>query len=338
MISIIIPIYNAEKTLKRCLDSIQKQSFPDYQAIMVNDGSSDKSEEICRSFSTTDDRFQYYYQENSGVSAARNFGIDVAAGEYISFCDSDDYLEPDFFELLLRTAENNPDCGHIWSRFHIISGDGEKPTVPKNLAEDSTWRFTLKQYMSLHEDCLDTSPWNKLFRADIIRNSKIRFSEGLSLGEDWLFNLDYIDASGNDTIAVITKPIYNYLQGNGESLDSKYRSDLLEIDQRLMTACYAHLKKWDVPQEQMDKFYNSCFYMNENILRNTLRAPDMSLREKIRWNSAFMKSAAFREILEKRTCFVHPMFLAAYRSGNYSRVIYSEKLSAFKRMIRRGAR
>ena len=177
---------------------------------------------------------------------------------------------------------------------------------------------------------VDAGPCNKLYRSDIIKSSGVRFPEDLSLGEDWIFNLAYIDASENGRIAVITKPLYNYVRGNDESLDSKYRSDLLDIYRRLNNACLTHLQKWGVSDAQMAKFFDSRFYLYERVLRNTMRAPDKNLSEKIRWNNAFLRSAEFREALETRECFVHPLYLMAYRSGNFRNVLLADRLCKMK--------
>lgn len=95
-ISIIIPIYNAEKTLNRCLDSIKQQIFNDFEVLLIDDGSKDSSLTICKSYASKDSRFRVFEKENGGASSARNIGLNNAKGEYIAFCDSDDYVEPDW--------------------------------------------------------------------------------------------------------------------------------------------------------------------------------------------------------------------------------------------------
>ena len=187
--------------------------------------------------------------------------------------------------------------------------------------------------MSLHEMWLDAEPWNKLYRTDIVQTAKVRFPEDLSLGEDWLFNLAYIDASANEKIVVVTKPLYNYMRGNDESLDSKYRKDLLDIYRRLNDTCLSYLRKWKLPTEQIEKFYNSRFYLYEKVLRNTMRAPDKTKREKMKWNSTLMQSDEFKASLQTRKCFIHPLYLFAYRSGNFSNVLLADQMVAIKRAL-----
>lgn len=330
LISVIVPVYNVERCLNKCIESICEQAYQNVEIILADDGSTDSSSRMCDQLAATDRRIRVIHKPNGGVSSARNAGIDAATGEYISFCDSDDYLEPDYLASLLQTAESNPDCGHIWCCFQTVTGYQKENAVPNYSAAEDIQRYTLQDYMTLHEMWLDAGPCNKLYRSDIIKSSGIRFPENLSLGEDWLFNLAYIDASKNGRIAVITKPLYNYVRGNDESLDSKYRSDLLDIYRRLNNACLTYLQKWEVSDAQMAKFFDSRFYLYERVLRNTMRAPDKSLHEKIQWNNAFLRGAEFREALEARECFVHPLYLRAYKSGSYRTVLFLNHLHKWK--------
>lgn len=334
MVSILIPVYNSIHSIEHCVRSVRKQTVSDWELILVDDGSTDGSGELCDQLASEDKRIKVIHKSNGGVSSARNAGIEAATGDEIVFCDSDDSYEADYLETMLCTAKENPDCGHIWCCFRTVSGYTDEESQPEACGNE-VQVYTLKEFMILHERWLDTVVWNKFFCAETIERSNLRFPDDLSLGEDWLFNLNYIDASESDKIAIITKPLYNYLQGKGESLDSKYRNDLPEIYRRLNSAYLTHLQKWNVPAEHMDKYYNSCFYMNEKILRNTMRAPEKSRREKIKWNSSFMKSEEFQDILNKRTCYVHPLLLVAYQSGNYSRVLCVERLSRLRRLWKR---
>ena len=333
MVSIIVPAYNCIKSLECCVGSIRQQTYTSFELILVDDGSADGSGELCDKFAAEDTRIRVIHKPNGGVSSARNAGIDAVTGEYITFCDSDDYLEPDYLETLVQAAEANPDCGHIWCCFQTVTGYQKENAAPNYTYAKSLLRYTLQEYMSLHEMWLDAEPWNKLYRTDIVQTAKVRFPEDLSLGEDWLFNLAYIDVSANEKIVVVTKPLYNYMRGNDESLDSKYRKDLLDIYRRLNDTCLSYLQKWKLPAEQIEKFYNSRFYLYEKVLYNTMRAPDKTKREKIKWNSTFMQSDEFKESLQAKKCFVHPLYLWAYRSGNFSNVLLVDRMVAIKRVL-----
>lgn len=333
MVSIIVPAYNCIKSLECCVGSIRQQVYADFELILVDDGSTDGSNALCDRLATEDTRIRVIHKPNGGVSSARNAGIDAATGGYITFCDSDDYLESDYLETLVQTAKSNPDCGHIWCCFQTVTGYQKENAVPNYISAEPVLHYTLKDYMTLHEMWLDAGPCNKLYTSRIIKEADLCFLEDLSLGEDWLFNLAYIDASANDRIAVVTKPLYNYVRGNDDSLDSKYRKDLLDIYRRLNAECLAYLKKWDMSQEQMEKFYSSQFYLYEKVLRNTMRAPDKTKQEKIKWNSTFMQTDEFKNVLSSRTCYVHPLYLAAYRSGNFTNVLFMDWLHKEKTRI-----
>lgn len=244
MVSIIVPAYNCIESLECCVGSIRQQTYTNFELMLVDDGSTDGSGELCDKLAAEDTRIRVIHKPNGGVSSARNAGIDAATGGYITFCDSDDYLEPDYLEALIQAAESNPDCGHIWCCFQTVTGYQKENAAPNYTSAKSLLCYTLQDYMSLHEMWLDAEPWNKLYRTDIVQTAKVRFPEDLSLGEDWLFNLAYIDASANEKIVVVTKPLYNYMRGNDESLDSKYRKDLLDIYRRLNDTCLSYLRKW----------------------------------------------------------------------------------------------
>ena len=330
MVSIIVPAYNCIKSLEYCVRSILCQSCADFELILVDDGSSDGSGELCDTLAAKDDRIRVIHKPNGGVSSARNAGIAAAAGEYITFCDSDDYLEPDYLATLLKTAEAEPAGSHIWCRFRVVTGSKKENAAPERASAESVLHYTRRDYMTLHEMWLDASPVNKLYTARVIKEAGLRFPDDLSLGEDWMFNLAYIDASENGRIAVVTKPLYNYVRGRDDSLDSKYRQDLPDIYRRLNESCFAYLQKWKLSEAQIEKFYNSRFYLYERVLHNTMRAPDKTRREKISWNSAFMHSDEFKAALGARTCYVHPIYLAAYKSGDFSNVLLADCLHRVK--------
>lgn len=333
MISIIVPVYNCRNSLNYCINSILRQTYADFELILVDDGSTDKSDMLCDAYAKKDSRIRVIHKKNGGVSSARNAGIDKSSGEYIAFCDSDDYLEPDYLDTLIQTAKSNPGCGHIWCCFQTVTGYQKENAVPNLTTIEPILYYTRREYMTLHELWLDTGPWNKLYKREIIQSAELQFSEDFSLGEDWLFNLTYLDSSLNDQIAVITKPLYNYVRGNNNSLDSMYRDNLLEIYRKLNEVCMKYLHKWDLDSEQMQKFYNGKFYMYERVLNNTMRNVDQKRCKNIAWNTSFMRSDEFKEVLSMRTCPIHPLYWLAYSSGNFRNVLLVDKLCRAKHCL-----
>lgn len=192
LISIIIPIYNGEKTINRCISSIKEQSYKNWEAILINDGSTDQTENIIRELADEDSRIVYKSQKNSGVSHARNVGITVAKGKYLAFIDCDDTFDHDFLmKMYNRISDTSADlviCGyHRNDEEHRKVMDTIK--LPDATLSVQQWMEGFWQYFS---NQVVQSLWNKMYRADIIRGNNVHFNECMKIGEDLNFNLDYI--------------------------------------------------------------------------------------------------------------------------------------------------
>lgn len=206
-ISIIVPVYNSEQYLPECIESILRQSFRDFELILVNDGSEDGSEAVCRSYD--DDRVRVFSQPNRGVSAARNRGLDEARGEWVVFVDSDDWLAENALEVLMgqpRVA----DLTFFGSLFHSKDSVA-RAYMPDNhfyTDRDEAQRGLVNLLFNpRHPDYVGFT-WNKMFRRDIIREHDIRFIEGLAIREDEAFTYSY--ASHCRTLATLPALLYNY--------------------------------------------------------------------------------------------------------------------------------
>lgn len=327
--SIIIPVYNAEKTLRRCLDSVKQQIYTDFEVIMVNDGSSDESEHICQQYANQDHRFKYIYQNNLGVSMARNKGLDVSSGEFIVFLDSDDSYEKEYLKEFSILIRNYPDYSSYWCGYNsIIVKNNQKRIITYD--KEGITSINKKHVMYLHEKVLDAFPVNKVFRKDIIDKYNIRMNPQLSLGEDLLFNFEYLNYSENE-ILVLNKPLYNYYIENEDSLDRKYRENMLQIYKVLNDELKKYLDVWNVDQDQYTLFYNSVFYSYERILRNTMRSEcKKTFIKKIGYNNSILRLNDFQESLKNRNCYVHPLYLTAYKLKNYFLVVILDKCLKLK--------
>lgn len=222
MISVIVPVYNRKETLERCVQSLLKQTFPDLEIILVDDGSTDGSGTVCNALSREDLRIRVIHKENGGVSSARNAGIEAAKGEYLMFTDSDDYAEPEMAEKLLEGIKGNDNDIAICGFHHHYQGRDivRIPNVPGQSGEEN--------FLSLYGQGFMNMPWNKLYRRELAG----RFDESLSLGEDLLFNLDYLRRT--DGIAVVKEALCHYMQDDtGASLSSQKRADRLELAKRI---------------------------------------------------------------------------------------------------------
>ena len=225
MVSVIVPVYNAEKFLTRCVESLTNQTYRDLEIILIDDGSKDKSLEVCNSCAKEDDRIHVYAQSNSGVSATRNRGIRLAKGEYIQFIDSDDYVKPEMIEDLVTKLESTGSdvavCGCV-----EIHEDHTRDVAPE--MEAAIELKNLKtEYPGIFENFILNSPVNKLYKKSCIQEY---FPENLSLGEDLIFNLNYFK---NIKKMYFTKEVYYIYEIHPGSLNRIYRKDAVEIAEKL---------------------------------------------------------------------------------------------------------
>lgn len=250
-ISIIIPVYNAERYLQECLESIRVQSYKDFEVILIDDGSTDNSASICKSFVKIDSRFQFYHKTNGGVSSARNAGLEKASGDWIAFIDADDWVSPHYLQTTLQyspmaditffgetTMSDNEETGKT-----ILS---DRYCADRESIEDTIYGLKCGK----HGDVFGWT-WDKVFNADIIRKNNIRFSEKISFREDEIFTLEYCRYI--KSIRTISDVLYFYrMTSNGLTKAGLQQSDLLPSSLLL--------------EESMDYYINPA--LQEHILKS----------------------------------------------------------------------
>lgn len=214
MISVIVPVYKAEKVIARCIESVIAQDYQEWELILVNDGSPDRSGEICDEYAAKDKRIRVVHQENAGASASRNHGIDVARGDYISFVDADDYLTP----LYLLDFSQNPLCDFEIQGFtHTYSQSDSVSQCPSE-----TGQFSIREMFSLSSLWyLIKGPCCKLLHRSILEDYNIRFPKEFSYGEDEIFVLEYLSHCQNN-VYVHAVSNYFYTHENEESLTHRF--------------------------------------------------------------------------------------------------------------------
>ena len=221
MITIIVPVYKSEKTLRPCVESLQNQTEKDIEVLLVDDGSPDHCPDICDELAAEDSRIHVIHKQNGGVSSARNAGIREAKGELLLFVDSDDSADPDMAEQLLRSL-GEADLAICGYHHHYMGRLVEK------IPDCKTWTGA-ESFLALYGQGYLNMPWNKLFRKSLAGS----FDESLSLGEDLLFNLDYLRRAKGD-VAIVQKPLYHYIQNDtGQTLSSRKRDDKLALAKRI---------------------------------------------------------------------------------------------------------
>ncbi len=215
MISIICPVYKATKYLSRCVGSVLQQTFTDFELILVDDGSPDKSGELCDKYAKKDSRIKVIHKENGGASSARNAGLDIAQGKYITFIDSDDWVAKNYLETLIEPMKKH--------NVQLVIGSYEKRGHSCNLKRLKTRLINFSE-LSDEEKSLCYmqnlySPWTKLFQLSIIRQHNLRFQLDIHYGEDTLFVRSYLRFC--ESIYTREEIIYFYNTFNESSLTKR---------------------------------------------------------------------------------------------------------------------
>ena len=245
VISIIIPVYNAETYLKRCLKSINEQIYKNFEVLIIDDGSIDRSKQIYKGFESKDKRFVSFKQENKGPSAARNLGIENAKGEFIAFIDADDYIDKNYLQELINTIQvNKADltcCGYYeLSNFH----KKPYPVIDFSLSEPKD------KNQFIHDLFRGTSGvlWAKLFRSKVIRNNNLLLDPNIKMSEDLIFVLDY--TLKINKIAILDKYLYFYNRLNEKGISSQHDLSYIK-DLELSNGAIRSIIKsnnWDFPE------------------------------------------------------------------------------------------
>lgn len=245
-LSIIIPVYNVEKYLKKCLESILENTFQDFELIVINDGSNDKSEQVIldvkEKYVDKADKIIYIKKENSGVSDTRNLGIEKATGEYITFIDSDDYIEQDMFELMMEKLNESDFDIVVCDANLVYENNNRVDTVSSGYNEDLFDKEKIKQTMLVQYPVM----WNKIYKAEFIKS--IKFTSGV-----WYEDMEYLLKlyPAINSIGVVKKPLYNYLQREN-SITYTYNDKLYDIINN-MESVINYYKAKDIYDEYKDE-------------------------------------------------------------------------------------
>ena len=245
MLSIIVPIYNVEKYLDECLQSIINQTFIDYEVILVNDGSTDQSLIIAEKYCKLDCRFKVYTKENGGLSSARNYGLSYASKKYLTFLDSDDYLANNTYELMMEKIVEK-DLDIVMSNIEYFFEDGRKGYILKGLND------TFNDIKSKQALLSPMFAWNKIYRRSFFMNNDLRYPEGLWYEDipvsSSLFSktdkIDYVDIIG-----------YYYRQRTSSIMGqrSKKMKDIFIILEMM--------KNYYIKNNLFDKYYDEIEYL-----------------------------------------------------------------------------
>lgn len=264
-ISVIIPVYNVEKYLRRCINSVLRQEKVSLEVILVDDGSTDSSGKICDDYASQYSNVKCLHITNSGPSTAKNVGYDLALGNYVAFIDSDDEIKQEMFSVMLKSGyQHNADI--VCCNYIQVDEEGNISHT-----EHSGQEYILNQDEALKailiKDKIYSQCWTKIYKREMLESNHIRNTEGLKTEEDFIYNIQAFAYS--QTVCVVDKPLYIYTHRNKSLSKDYYRNHIsqyidnrilrLELVDSIIDNRFPHLKEYST--------YHCIFYYNELIGR-----------------------------------------------------------------------
>lgn len=234
-LSIIIPVYNGEEYIELCLNKILKYKSPDFEIILLNDGSKDSTDNICNKLCIEDNRIKYVKKDNSGVSDTRNYGISVASGKWIMFVDCDDELDDEWYEIISKYFDDSNDIIFFSSKSNI--------EISKEKMLDQIFNFIPNTYLS--------SPCSRLYRLDFLKDKKIEFTKNIINGEDMLFNGECVLAT--NSYKIVNRGFYNYRK-NLQSATNTFNEKIFDSDKMFINQLDYLQKKYNYSLQKCISF------------------------------------------------------------------------------------
>ena len=300
LVSIIIPIFNAQNFIELCLDSVLRQTYEHLEVILVDDGSSDASREICDNYEKMDQRIRVYHRENAGVSASRNFGLNHAKGKYVLFVDADDTIETNMIEDCVQLAQaNGADLVICSFRYYITASN---QMIENCLGRDFTGsksEFFRDWFDVLMDREIINPPWNKFVKKDLLERNHIRFNEKYSICEDMAYSIQVLAASKKTVLT--GEMYYNYYVKSSGTLVFKFHENYFEALSYFYQSTYEYCLHFKENSKQL-KCLNT-LYLNRII------AFLKQISTKSGWNKKLRYEAMIRIASNDK-------FLGALKSAN----------------------
>lgn len=323
-ISVIVPVYNSEKYIRSCLDSILEQTHKDLEVILIDDGSTDKSGEICDEYQKKDSRIVVFHTQNGGVSHARNLGIKKSCGDFIAFVDSDDTIKPQMYEELL-SVQSEFDVDIVTSDL-VIEGKTVKNNLPENCIIDKSHILKSVLPSFTYENAIGTMAFtNKIFKKEVIKNNEIEFYEGFQFQEDLMFMINIY--ANTNSMYYLPKAFYEYIP-HSSGLYTSYRKDggvKFIVARRKMIEL---IEKYNIENINYNNFnsaflYNITYYIYRTIDRVADRKECKKIIYGILQDNVVIECC--REVSEKGVSFDRRI-ASAICSGNIKYAIFLIKL------------
>lgn len=321
LVTIIVPVYNAEKNLGRCISSIHNQTYKNLEIIFINDGSKDKSLDILNEYVQKDNRIQVVSQENKGVSATRNLGIELSKGDFLYFMDADDEIEPKVVETLYTAIKDNSDL--VISNYKIGEINNLKANKIEFVGNFEKQDF-LRHLDSYYLNNFLNAVWNKFFKKEIIHKYKISFEKNINMGEDILFILEYLKYSKRINI-LNTEHNYRYLD-NADSLTKKTDLKYFKMYEIIYSRLQEYLAFEGYNNEDMLKVFNRMYGMSnvglinkfffENSINkeNIKKIHNLANLSKVNTNYLGLKSRVFLKIYFTKNTLLLKIFFIIYKT------------------------
>lgn len=272
-VSIIVPIYNSESNLNTCIESLLNQTFKNIEIILINDGSIDKSGEICDNYAKIDNRISVFHKKNGGVSSARNLGINKSSGKYIMFCDSDDWMENNCVEVLynkISTFDTDIIYSGVYREEYLnnVKIKDKVSAVSQELHLNVSELYNYLEYIINSIESPFLSPWAKIYRGDIIRNNNLYFDEKMVCLEDFYFNIQFLEYSNTMYFAKDIKYHYIGIRGKG-GVQNRNKNDLTYEVSNIYRALNQLLKD-KIKNKSLEDFLSYWFIENYKLVFNKL--------------------------------------------------------------------
>lgn len=253
LISVVVPVYNAKASLRRCLDSLAQQTHTDFEVLLIDDGSTDESPEICREYSERDSRFRLISQQNAGPAAARNTGMELAKGAYVTFVDSDDYVEPDLMEAVLHRAEESRADITVFG-YYLEKDGGSKRMAP--VYEPGAYRGDACKKLSLDMIDIHTKKnlppycWVRFVRTEFLRGLELKMDPAIYRSEDYLFWVQ-VHFRAECVCVASDLALYHYID-NAASITHRYVKGYWKMAKTIYSRLCAVLPEEIAVRERLD--------------------------------------------------------------------------------------
>lgn len=302
--SVIIPVYNCADRLHISVESILQQTYGDFELILVNDGSTDNSLDICNEYASKDGRVKVLNQKNSGPSVARNTGLKYVSGEYVVFCDADDCLEIEALEKIIKEIRNNDDkCDIVFYGYYdCVMENGGIVKGNKHIYNHLVFNSN-KELKEIYNDLNDinfTYPvWNKAYRLQFVRESKAEFPVGVNIAEDYIFNLKLYTKA--ERTIVISECLYNYIQ-HSESITTRFQESKINSAEYVYEYAVEVMKKWN---PDMVNCIHNAYLRDISVYINNMfnRDVNLSISKKIELVRSVIRKESVRKCIKDVKCF-----------------------------------